>query len=201
MSGTSGIDYLSGFSTNNLPSCVGAEVKDFDPVRYLRDRKFLKVMSRDVQLGVSSANLAMQDGKLNPGDVDPDRLGVVYGAGRMTTSPEELADAVAEIVDDVQDDEMMLTRWGEESSGRIAPLWLLRQLPNMPACHISIDHDARGPNNTITSRESSALLALSEAARVIERGAADAMIVGACGFQYFPGGHHKVESLRRTLSS
>lgn len=186
MSGTSGIDYLSAFSTNNLPSCVGAEVKNFDPTLYLRDRKFLKVMSRDVQLGVSSANLAMQDGDLNLGDIDPDRLGVVYGAGRMTTSPEEIADAVAEIVVDVQNDEMMLTRWGEESSGRIAPLWLLRQLPNMPACHISIDHDARGPNNTITSRESSALLALAEAVRVIERGAADAMIVGACGSNISP---------------
>ena len=182
----SGIDFLSAFSTSDLPSCVAAEVKDFDPVKYLRDRKFLKVMSRDVQLGVSSANLAMQDGDLNPGDIDPDRLGVVYGAGRMSTSPEELADAVAEIVEEAQNEEMMLTRWGEESSGRIAPLWLLRQLPNMPACHISIDHNARGPNNTITSRESSALLSLAEAVRVIERGAADAMIVGACGSNISP---------------
>ncbi|MBD3672532.1 MAG: beta-ketoacyl-[acyl-carrier-protein] synthase family protein [Planctomycetaceae bacterium] len=186
LSGKSGVDYLSAFSTSDLPSCVAAEVKDFDPVKYVRDRKFLKVMSRDVQLGVSSANLAMQDGRLNPGDIDPDRLGVVYGAGRMSTSPEELADAVAEIASDAQNDEMMLTRWGEESSGRIAPLWLLRQLPNMPACHISIDHNARGPNNTITSRESSALLSLAEAVRVIERGVADAMIVGACGSNISP---------------
>lgn len=186
MSGKSGIDFLSAFSTNDLPSCLAAEVKDFDPVKYLRDRKFLKVMSRDVQLGVSSANLAMQDGNLSTGDIDPDRLGVVYGAGRMSTSPEELADAVAEIASEPHNEEMMLTRWGEESSGRIAPLWLLRQLPNMPACHISIDHDARGPNNTITSRESSALLSLAEAVRVIERGAADAMIVGACGSNISP---------------
>ena len=70
--------------------------------------------------------------------------------------------------------------------GRIAPLWLLKRLPNMPACHIAIQHDARGPNNTITSRDASALLALAEGFRVIERGAADAMIVGACSSNIHP---------------
>jgi 3-oxoacyl-[acyl-carrier-protein] synthase II len=62
----------------------------------------------------------------------------------------------------------------------------LRQLPNMPACHVSIEFDARGPNNTITCRESSALLALSEAVNVIERGAADCMIVGASSSNIHP---------------
>ena len=56
----------------------------------------------------------------------------------------------------------------------------------MPACHVAIEHDARGPNNTITSCESSALLALAEGMRVIERGAADAMIVGACSSYIHP---------------
>lgn len=186
MSGVSGIDYLSGFEAEGLPSCLAAEVRGFDPMQYLRDRKFLKVMSRDVQLGVSSANLAVGDSHLSAGDIDPHRFGVVYGAGRMSPTPLELSDAVAEITQNSNDEDMMLTRWGEESTGRIAPLWLLRQLPNMPACHISIDHNACGPNNTITSRESSALLALAEAVRVIERDAADAMIVGACGSNISP---------------
>jgi 3-oxoacyl-[acyl-carrier-protein] synthase II len=56
----------------------------------------------------------------------------------------------------------------------------------MPACHVSIEHDARGPNNTITGRDSSALLALAEAVWVIERGAADCMIVGACSSNISP---------------
>ncbi len=59
MSGHSGLDFLKSFSSHDLPSCLAAEITDFDPVKYLRDRKFLKVMSRDVQLGVSSANLAI----------------------------------------------------------------------------------------------------------------------------------------------
>lgn len=179
----SGIDYLQSFSTDDLPSPFAAEVRDFNPAAHLRDRKFLKVMSRDMQLGVASANLAMKDSLLSDGDIDPYRLGVVYGAGRMTTHPTELASAVA---DSCKDDQFSLTRWGEGGMGRVAPLWLLRQLPNMPACHISIDHNACGPNNTITCRDASALLALSEAVRVIEGGRADAMIVGACSSNIHP---------------
>jgi 3-oxoacyl-[acyl-carrier-protein] synthase II len=56
----------------------------------------------------------------------------------------------------------------------------------MPAAHVSIEHDARGPNNTITSAEASPLLALQEAMRVIARGQADAMIVGACSSNIHP---------------
>jgi 3-oxoacyl-[acyl-carrier-protein] synthase II len=57
----------------------------------------------------------------------------------------------------------------------------------MPACHVAIENDARGPNNTITSREASALLALAEAVQSIQRGAADCMIVGGCGSDVTPG--------------
>jgi 3-oxoacyl-[acyl-carrier-protein] synthase II len=51
----------------------------------------------------------------------------------------------------------------------------------MPACHIGIRYDARGPNNTISEGDVSPLLALSEAVDVIRRGHADVMIVGGTG--------------------
>lgn len=179
----SGIDYLS-IPYNGLPSSFGAEIRDFDPTQHLRDRKFLKVMSRDMQLGVASSRQAVADSGLHIGDIDPLRLGVNFGAGRMTTHPEELSAAVAACR--MEDNAINMTRWGEDGLGQIAPLWLLRQLPNMPACHISIDHNAQGPNNTITSRDASALLALAEAVRVIEAERADAMIVGACSSNIHP---------------
>lgn len=179
----SGIDFLS-IPHEGLPSAFGAEVGDFDPFNHLRDRKFLKVMSRDMQLGVASSRLAVADSGINDGDIDPLRLGVDFGAGRMTTHPSELAAAVEACQE--QPGQINMTRWGEDGLGQIAPLWLLRQLPNMPACHVSIDHNAQGPNNTITSRDASALLALSEAIRVIESDRADAMIVGACSSNIHP---------------
>jgi 3-oxoacyl-[acyl-carrier-protein] synthase II len=176
-SGRSGIDRLLSVPSQGLLSKVAAEVRDFNPLDYVYEKKFLKVMSRDIQLGVSAASLAMQDSGLKAGDIDPDRLGVEFGAGHISFTPEELSDAARDYAD--PSNREGYTRWGERNLNKIAPLWLLRQLPNMPACHVAIEHDARGPNNTITSAESSALLALQEGMRVINRGQADAMIVGA----------------------
>lgn len=182
--GRTGIDFLRAFPARDLPSRLAAEVRDFDPERLLPEKKHLKVMSRDIQLGVAAASLAMQDAGLRSGDVDPDRLGVEFGAGRISTNPEELAAAARACTG--PEGEFRFENFGENALGQIAPLWLLRQLPNMPACHVSIEFDARGPNNTITARDASAILALSEAIRTIERGAADAMIVGACGSNVHP---------------
>jgi 3-oxoacyl-[acyl-carrier-protein] synthase II len=184
VAGKSGIGFLRAFPNHDLPSRLAAEIVDFDPVKFVRDKKFLKVMSRDIQLGVSAAALAVKDAGLNRGDVDPERLGVEFGAGRISSTPEELAEAVTRCSEAGHN--FQYARWGQDSMGEIAPLWMLRQLPNMPACHVSIEHDARGPNNTITSRDSSALLALLEAVRVIERDAADCMIVGACSSNIHP---------------
>lgn len=183
LAGRSGIGYLKSFPADHLPCRLAAEIENFDPLNFVRKRKLLKVMSRDIQLGVSAAALAMSDARLNQGDYDPDRLGVVYGAGRIPSAPRELAEAAGACARDGAFD---FSQFGEECLAQISPLWLLPQLPNMPASHVAIEHDARGPNNTITSREASALLALAEAVSKIERGAADCMIVGACGSDVHP---------------
>ena len=197
VSNRTGIDFLQSMPTDGLPSAFGAEVRDFDPIDFLRHKKFAKAMCRDIQLGVASSNLAVKDAGVVPGVVDPDRFGVVFGAGRMTCHPAELAAAVEACRSEGGFD---LDKWGPEALGSIAPLWLLRQMPNMPASHVSIDHNACGPNNTITCRDASALLALSEAVRVIEAGRADAMIVGACSSNIHPvdiAKFHSFEGLSR----
>jgi len=56
----------------------------------------------------------------------------------------------------------------------------------MPACHIAIAQDARGPNNSLTTAEVSSLLAVAEAARIIERGQADVMVVGGTSSRIHP---------------
>jgi 3-oxoacyl-[acyl-carrier-protein] synthase II len=184
MAGKTGIGYLRSFPCESLPSKLAAEITDFDPLDFVEQKKFLKVMSRDIQLGVAAASLAVRDSALQRGDIDPDRLGVEFGAGRISTTPAEFTEAVQHC--STNDEVFEYTRWGNDSMGDICPLWMLGQLPNMAACHISIEHDARGPNNTITSCESSALLALAEAVRIIQRGAADCMIVGASSSSIHP---------------
>ena len=183
-SGRCGIGYLKSLPSEDLPCKLAAEISDFDPLKHLYHRKFVKVMSRDIQLGVCAASMAMKDADLKSGDIDPDRLGVDFGTGHISFTPEELSEAAGDFADPASHTDY--TRWGEDRLGKIAPLWMLSQLPNMPACHVAIEHDARGPNNTITSADASALLALQEAMRAIRRGQADAMIVGACSSNIHP---------------
>jgi len=71
-----------------------------------------------------------------------------------------------------------LPRWGEQGLAAITPLWMLKYLPNMHACHISVLHNAQGPNNTITESDVAPLLALGEAVRILRRDQADLFLVG-----------------------
>lgn len=184
VAGRSGIGPLNSLSGDSLPCKLAAEIHDFDPLQYVYEKKFLKVMSRDIQLGVSAASLAMKDAGFSTGQIEPERLGVEFGSGHISFTPDELAEAARDFADPSQREGY--TRWGEDALGKIAPLWMLRQLPNMPACHVAIEHDARGPNNTITSADSSMVLALQEAMRCIQRDSADVMIVGACSSNIHP---------------
>lgn len=192
--GLSGIRLPRARAEWDVPSRLAAEVPPFDPLPLLSHRKVLKLMSRDILLGVSAAALAVRDAGLKKGGVDPERFGVVYGSGHIPTAPEDLVEAAA--LCGREPNRFDFERWGDDGMSRIYPLWLLRQLPNMPACHVAIEHDARGPNNTITSREASPLLALAEAVHTIRRGVCDAMIVGGCGSEV-----HPVDVTRLNLSA
>jgi len=71
-----------------------------------------------------------------------------------------------------------LQHWGHTGMNNLTPLWLLKYLPNMLACHVTIIHECRGPSNTITCCEASSGLSIGESMRVIQRGAADACLSG-----------------------
>ena len=68
----------------------------------------------------------------------------------------------------------------------MSPLWLLKYLPNMPASHLAIYNDFRGPNNSLTLREAAANAALGEAYQIILRGGAELMLVGSTGTRLHP---------------
>lgn len=181
--GRSGVGNLQSPLSSGFPSKLAAEVAEIDPL-LVYNRKAIKTMSRDALIGVVAASLAMKDSDLTGGQIDPDRLGVSFGCGRISASPSDLSEAANSSAGD--DRTFDFERWGEKSLDKIAPLWFIKKLPNMAACHISIEHDARGPNNTITSRDASGLLALAEGVRVLERDAADVMIVGSSSSSIHP---------------
>ncbi|MEM1228296.1 MAG: beta-ketoacyl synthase N-terminal-like domain-containing protein [Planctomycetota bacterium] len=186
--GQSGIRPLTRLPHDALPVNHGAEAIDFSgqindygplPKPLQRTiRKSSKVMCREIEMGVAAAQLALHSAGFDAGAFDRDRTGVVYGCDYIMSLPEEYADGIAACTDEGRFD---FGRWGESGLPNVNPLWLLKYLPNMPASHIAIFNDLRGPNNSITVREASAGAAIAEAYSTIQRGHADAILTGATG--------------------
>jgi 3-oxoacyl-[acyl-carrier-protein] synthase II len=181
--GRSGIDLLPWKGDGVLIDPFGGVVRDFEPARYIRPRKNLKVMGREIQLGVASADMACAEAGIVRGVVAPERMGVVFGADMMVTELDEVVSAYRACM---ADGKFRFALWGDRALPELFPLWMLKYLPNMPACHIGIAHDARGPNNSHTLAEVSSLTALAEAADVIRRGQADVMIAGGVSSRIHP---------------
>ena len=181
--GRSGVGPLEEIIGSGLPCPIGGQVPDFQPRKFVKPRKNIKVMSRDIQMGFVAADMAWTAAGAEPDAVDPERLGVVFGADLIAVELNELVDVYRKCIDGGKFD---FDGWGETAMAEMFPLWMLKYLPNMPACHVGIGRDARGPNNSLTLKEVSSLAAIAEAARVIERGQADAMIAGGTGSRINP---------------
>lgn len=181
--GRSGVAVIRSFNPEGVPVQIAAEVKDFDPRAYVKQRKSLKVMSRDAQLGIAASVLACRDAGIEDGAIDPERFGVILGADRICNPVEDSESPYRACIADGAFD---FGRWSTAGMAAAYPLGFLKVLPNMIASHVSIAHDARGPNNTIHHADTSGLLAVIEAARVIQRGAADVMLAGGASSQMTP---------------
>jgi 3-oxoacyl-[acyl-carrier-protein] synthase II len=181
--GRSGVGLLERFDASSLTRRIAAEVRGFDPVQYVKPRKSLKVMARDTQFGMAAAALARDDSGLHCELIDPERLGVVFAADTINPTPEAVTEIYAPCMIDGQ---FEFETWATRGMAGSFPLSMLKLLPNMIACHISIAHDARAHNNTLFTGEVAALLAISEAANVIRRGGADAMLTGGASSRMQP---------------
>ena len=189
-SGQSGIRHGKLFPGFAAPDGVCAEVLGFtdESARkvYLKEqRKNLKAMCREIQLGVASALMALQNSAIDLDQINHERLGVEFGANLMLSPPEVLLEG-CEACCEEGTTKFQSSQWGQKGLTKLEPLWLLRYLPNMPACHISISADARGPSNSLTLDDASGNTVIGEAMRILVRGAADMMIVGVTGTTLHP---------------
>jgi len=192
LTGKSGIGPATLVDGVAAPDNIVGEVSDFTEsaakkVYLKKQRKSIKVMCREIQLGVASAMQAIEHAGIGEDTVERDRFGVDFGANLMFSPPKVLVDAALKCVDkDSNSTDFQYEEWGQHGLPGMQPLWLLCYLPNMPGCHIGIAADARGPNNSITLDEASANLVVGEACRVIQRDRADIMIAGTTGTRVHP---------------
>ncbi|MFM7261651.1 MAG: beta-ketoacyl-[acyl-carrier-protein] synthase family protein [bacterium] len=193
--GRSALSPIRAFDASGFAASCGAElpadfdVKDLVPKSY---RKATKVMARDIEIAVGGALAAVRDAGLatrgtdpdNPPTIRPDRVGCHIGAGLIAAELDELTSALTTSRD--ASGKFDPGHWGQQGMQELTPLWLLKYLPNMLACHVTIIHDCQGPSNTITCNEASSGLSLAESQRVIERGAADACLSGGADSKMNP---------------
>lgn len=190
----SGIHPFTTFDASTLPTSFGGEIAEFtggiddfgsvEGDKKKQIRKNLKVMCRETQMGVAAAQRAYADAGIKDGSFDPERGGVVFGSDYMLTWPEDFTLGIQKCTD--ANGRFDFSQWGTVGLGEVTPLWLLKYLPNMPASHVAIFNDLRGPNNSLTLREAASNLAIGEAYRTIARDSADFVLGGATGTRVHP---------------
>ena len=204
--GRCGIGKITAFDPVGFSCKLAGQVPEYKIRQYVPKsyRKAIKLMSRDIELSVIAANEAlMSSGLVTKGidpeniNINPERVAINLGAGLISCDLVELAPAVAASVTNGKFD---IHKWGKEGLELVTPLWLLKYLPNMLACHIGIIHDIQGPSNSITCAEASAHLAISEAARIIARGGSDIALAGGAEAKVNPLLMIRQCLLRRAIS-
>src|SRR5258706_6804154 len=200
--GKCGIRRIEAFDPSAFPSQLAGEVPaykigDYVPKSY---RKATKVMARDIELAVGAADDAFKDSGLksraytDQPTITSGRFGCNIGAGLISTDLNELTSAMHTAR---EGNKLDLQKWGREGIHQLTPLWLLKYLPNMLACHVTIIHELKGPSNTITCAEASSHLAIGEAFRTIQRGDADLAICGGAESKVNPMGLIRQTLLKR----
>ena len=178
--GVCGVAVREQYAETDLPFRIAAAVKEFEAKQFIKPRKALKIMCEPIQFGCAAAAMAVEHAGLEKGQLVPERMATVFGTETFFADPKEVADVFRRCT---VDQDYKHDRWGEFAMREIQPLWMLKYLPNMVASHISIANDARGPSNSICQGEASGLLALIEAADLIQRGSADVVVAGGTGCQ------------------
>ncbi len=192
--GRSGVRRFSQFPLLEGQIVFGGEALDFTGAigdfgelgkdRKKAIRKAMKVMCRESTMGVAAAQQAVADAGFADEPMDPEQSGIVFGSDYMLSPPFDFIDGMVRCAADKG--QFDYPRWGQDGLDEMNPLWMLKYLPNMPASHIAIFNDLRGPNNSLTLREVAGLMAVREAAQTVARGHADRMIAGATGTRIHP---------------
>ncbi|TVQ80820.1 MAG: beta-ketoacyl-[acyl-carrier-protein] synthase family protein [Phycisphaeraceae bacterium] len=207
LEGRSGMAPVRAFDAGGMLCRLGAEipagfsVRDFVPKTY---RKATKVMARDIEIAVAAARAATLDANILTRGFCEDgqtptyegaRIGCSIGAGLIAAEIPELSAAFVTATNDAG--AFDYDKWGAEGINNLTPLWLLKYLPNMLACHVTIVHGAEGPSNTITCAEASGLLSVGESRAVIERSDAELCFSGSAESKISPLGYNRLECAKR----
>jgi 3-oxoacyl-[acyl-carrier-protein] synthase II len=161
LAGKSGVARITGFDPTDFACQIAAEVKDFDPFKFV-EKKEVKKMGRFIHLALAAADEAMKMAGL---EIDPDlaeRVGVHIGSGIGG-------------FDVIEREHSNLINGGPR---RISPFFIPASIINLAAGHVSIRHGAKGPNEATATACTSSAHSIGDSYKIIARCDADVMIAG-----------------------
>lgn len=159
--GKSGISRIERVDVSDLPTQVGAEVKDFDPSQFL-EKKELKRMDRFAQYALAATQMALEDARIDLAAVNKERIGAMVGTGIGG-------------IESIEEQHSVLL---EKGPSRISPFLVPMMLPNMAAGLIAIKYGIKGFTECTVSACASSTNAIGDAYKIIQRNDADMMIAG-----------------------
>ncbi len=162
VAGKSGAAPITLFDTTEFKTQFACEVKNFDPQDFI-DRKEARKMDRFTQFGMVVADQAIADSQIAESNIDPDRIGVIWGSGIGGL-----------------DTFFQQTKAYVEAGNRprFSPFFIPMMIADITPGQISMKHNLRGPNFTTVSACASATNALIDALTYIRLGKADVIVTG-----------------------
>lgn len=159
--GRSGTAPLTQINPEKFNSKVAAEVKNFDTALYFTPKE-LKKSDRFSQFAVATAQMALEESKLDYAKEDPYRIGVLVGSG----------------IGGLRTIEEQHRIFLEKGPSRISPFLIPMLIVNMAPGQISIRFKLRGPNNCVATACATGSNAIGDAFKIIQRDEADVMLAG-----------------------
>ena len=159
--GRSGISRITRFDPTDFPSKVGAEIRDFDPGKFM-DPKEAKRNDRYTQYAVAASRMAIEDAKVDTTKLDADRFGVIIGSG--IGGMETIENQARVLI--------------ERGPSRVSPFTIPSLIANIASGVVAIEFKAKSVNYGVVSACASGSHALGEAMRHIRDGHADIMLSG-----------------------
>jgi 3-oxoacyl-[acyl-carrier-protein] synthase II len=158
------------------PMC--AAIEDFSPQDFIAEAKLIRLMSRDAQLAVAAAHLALADAGLGfDRFYAPDEIGLFGATGMAGLPVREIAPMLKASTDAAGRFDM--GRFGEEGLRAVSPMLSFKILSNMPVCFVSICENIQGPNAIYTPWEGHGARAIEAGMLALRDGDARCVLVGA----------------------
>ncbi len=159
--GRSGVGPITAFDASAFACRIAAEVKGFEPEKYL-ERKEIRKMGRFIHFAIAASDMALSSARLTIDPAAADRAGVFIGSGI----------GGFEVIE--REFENLL----QKGPGRISPFFIPATIINLAAGHVSIRAGAKGPNSATATACTSSAHAIGDSFKIIQRGDADIMICG-----------------------